>query len=45
LLTVQIAPDLESQPVAIAAWVDTGFTGDLVLPRATIDALALRQCF
>ncbi|HUG67026.1 MAG TPA: hypothetical protein VMM76_04715 [Pirellulaceae bacterium] len=32
-----------SQRIAIEAWVDTGFTGDLVLPRTTIDALALRQ--
>jgi len=43
LLTLRIGPGSESQPVAIAAWIDTGFTGDLVLPQATIDALALRQ--
>ena len=43
LLTVPIAPDSGSQRVAIEVWVDTGFTGDLVLPRTTIDALDLRQ--
>jgi len=43
LLTVQVAPDSESRPTAIEAWVDTGFTGDLVLPRKTIDTLELRQ--
>ncbi len=43
LLSIQIGPDSVSRPVAIEAWVDTGFTGDLVLPQATIDALALRQ--
>lgn len=43
LLTLPIAPVFGSQRVAIEAWVDTGFTGDLVLPRTTIDALALCQ--
>ncbi|MBC8869509.1 MAG: hypothetical protein H8E44_08830 [Planctomycetes bacterium] len=43
LLTVPIAPDSGSQRVAIEVWVDTGFTGDLVLPRTTIDALDLHQ--
>lgn len=43
LLTVPIAPDSGSQRVAIDVWVDTGFTGDLVLPRTTIDVLDLRQ--
>lgn len=43
LLTVPIAPDSGSQRVAIDVWVDTGFTGDLVLPRTTINALGLRQ--
>ena len=43
LLSIQIGPDSASRPVAIEVWVDTGFTGDLVLPQATIDKLALRQ--
>jgi len=41
LLTVDIRPDSTLRAVAIEAWVDTSFTGDLVLPRSTIDALAL----
>ena len=43
LLSVRIGPDSESQHVTIEVWIDTGFMGDLVLPQATIDALALRQ--
>lgn len=43
LLGIEIRPDSSSQAVAIEVWIDTGFTGDLVLPQATIDALALRQ--
>lgn len=43
LLNVRIGADSESQPVAIEAWIDTGFTGDLVLPQATIEMLALHQ--
>ncbi len=43
LIILSIASDFGSQRVAIEAWIDTGFTGDLVLPRTTIDALALRQ--
>jgi predicted aspartyl protease len=43
LLSVPIAPDSATQIVGIEAWIDTGFTGDLVLPQATIDSLALRQ--
>lgn len=43
LLSVRIGADPESRPEAIEVWIDTGFTGDLVLPQATIDWLALRQ--
>jgi clan AA aspartic protease len=28
---------------AIQAWIDTGFTGDLVLPQRTIEELALQH--
>ena len=41
LLTVELRPDSTLQAVAIEVWVDTGFTGDLVLPQPTIDALSL----
>jgi len=43
LLSVRIAPDPQSQAVAIDAWIDTGFTGDLVLPQVVINALGLVQ--
>jgi len=43
LLNVRIAADSESPPVPIETWVDTGFTGDLVLPQVTIDRLGLRR--
>ncbi|MEQ8788288.1 MAG: hypothetical protein RIC55_18410 [Pirellulaceae bacterium] len=35
--------DSASQSTSLDVWIDTGFTGDLVLPQATIDSLALRQ--
>ena len=41
LLTVELRSDSTLQAVAIEVWVDTGFTGDLVLPQPTIDALSL----
>jgi len=43
LLRVGIAAERATQPVAIDAWIDTGFTGDLVLPQPIIDRLAPRQ--
>ncbi|MFO7902902.1 MAG: clan AA aspartic protease [Planctomycetota bacterium] len=43
LLSVRIASDPQSQAVAIEAWIDTGFSGDLVLPQVVIDALGLVQ--
>jgi len=43
LLNVEIRPDSTSQAVTIEVWVDTGFTGDLVLPQRTIDSLALHR--
>ncbi len=41
LLGVEIWRDSASQAVTIEVWIDTGFTGDLVLPQSTIDTLAL----
>ena len=41
LLSVRIASDSAKQPAVIEAWIDTGFTGDLVLPQVIIDTLAL----
>lgn len=43
LLSVEIRSDSTSRAVAIEVWVDTGFKGDLVLPRKDIDSLALHR--
>ena len=42
LLTVSIrtAPDAATSPVEV--WIDTGFTGELVMPRSQIDKLRLK---
>ena len=42
LLTVPIrtAPDATMSPVEV--WIDTGFTGELVMPRSQIDKLRLK---
>jgi clan AA aspartic protease len=41
LLLVRASADADA--TRLAAWVDTAFTGDLVIPRETINRLALRQ--
>lgn len=41
LLNIDVRPDSARQAEVISAWVDTGFTGELVLPQKTVDALAL----
>lgn len=43
LLTVPIrtAPDSAASPLEV--WIDTGFTGDLVMPRSEIDRLGLES--
>lgn len=38
LLTVALGRD-PSTPTAIEVWIDTGFTGDLVMPQTAIDEL------
>ncbi len=43
LLGIRVASEPTSQPVTIEAWIDTGFTGELVLPQQLVDSLALRQ--
>ncbi len=40
LLSVEIQPDSTLPTKAIEVCVDTGFTGDLVLPQTMIDAMA-----
>ncbi len=43
LIEVSVRPATEKQPRKIAAWVDTAFTGELVIPRREIDQLGLNQ--
>jgi clan AA aspartic protease len=41
LLSVKLRPDPLSASATIDVWIDTGFTGDLVLPQTVIDDLRL----
>ena len=43
LLPVCLKKSAESDEVSIEVWVDTGFTGDLVLPQSIIDRLGLEK--
>ena len=41
ILRITISNGVRSTTQTIEAWVDTGFTGDLVLPRSIIESLDL----
>ena len=41
LIEVQARPESDSDPTEIQAWIDTGFTGELVLPQSLISQLGL----
>ena len=43
LITVSIRPSDLAVTHEIEVWIDTGFNGDLVLPRQQVDDLALPQ--
>ncbi len=43
LLTVHIRSSAGANAAEVEVWIDTGFTGDLVMPQASIDALGLLQ--
>ena len=43
LLTVELRSSDQSTNTQIDVWIDTGFTGDLVIPQSAIDALGLRR--
>lgn len=43
LLAVRLRSTRDADSVEVEVWIDTGFTGDLVLPQAAIDALGLIQ--
>lgn len=40
-LTVELKPAPDAPAVRVATWIDTGFTGELVLPQSTIDQMML----
>ena len=44
LLPISIRQTPVGHATQINVWVDTGFTGDLVLPRDQIERLGLRAC-
>jgi clan AA aspartic protease len=41
LLIITVIPPSLANGVALQAWVDTGFTGDLILPQSTVNELNL----
>lgn len=41
LLRVELRSDINQEGAEIEVWIDTGFTGELVLPQPTIDLLDL----
>ena len=43
LVRVSVRVQAGSTPLEIEAWIDTGFTGELVLPQDVIDSLGLAQ--
>ncbi len=43
LIRIEIRPLPGTEPRVMDAWIDTGFTGELVLPQDVIDELALSQ--
>ena len=42
ILEIQLRSDSSHPFRTISVWIDTGFTGDLVLPQKTIDELGLK---
>ena len=41
LLAIEVRANPTSQAMATDVWIDTGFTGDLVLPKSIIRSMAL----
>jgi len=41
LIKVELRKSIELDPTPIDVWIDTGFTGDLVIPATLIEQLAL----
>lgn len=43
LIPLRVRSLADGDAVQLAAWVDTAFTGDLVIPQGTIEKLGLQQ--
>jgi clan AA aspartic protease len=43
LVAIRVKPSDHSLPTQLESWIDTGFTGELVLSQSTIAALSLPQ--
>jgi clan AA aspartic protease len=43
LLTVEVRPAQAAPALSLEAWIDTGFTGELVMPRSQIEGLNLKR--
>lgn len=41
LLELELCPSQDAPARPVTVWIDTGSTGDLVLPQSMVDALAL----
>jgi clan AA aspartic protease len=41
LLDIELKATRDAPALSVTAWIDTGFTGDLVLPQTIVDDLAL----
>lgn len=41
LLELELRPSQDTPSTSVTAWIDTGFTGDLVLPQSIVNDLAL----
>jgi predicted aspartyl protease len=43
LVTLKIRANRVAEPTEVEAWIDTAFNGELVLPKAMIEAAELEQ--
>ncbi len=43
LVTIEVRALSPSQPTTFQAWIDTGFTGELVLPHKLIEQIGLQE--
>jgi clan AA aspartic protease len=43
LIALRLRPSVDTDATPLVAWVDTAFTGELVIPHGTIENLGLQQ--